>query len=1309
MKYFFVIILLVLIDSFAQTYTDIPTKNNVLVVFNNDSSSTSFMNSKAIKNYYISKRSINLINTFALNTLPNSAYNDQVRVEQNGELIRRNSGCAQPNGYPCDTLAWQYYEDYIAAPIRTYLNNTIDPITGNYLRDQIRYIVLCKGIPIKIQSGSSDCSGAYQNLINISVDAMLSILNTNSNNNLPPKQYYTTEKKDNPYFKCDPFFTMDYRFRPNFFTNNQIALSYLVSRLDGINLDEVIHMIDRSVNADTSGTGVFVFDIAPSNGGTDDAILSKRILDNLGFNSIIGNNIFTCQSNVMGYTSGGQHAGYNPDYFQSLLQFNYLNGAVCNTFESFNCNSMYPEYRRDQGLISEFVKLRVADNQAGTSGVGNTWEPYSSGIPLNAVLFPAYAMGYGVVDAVYQAIPKIPWHYIVIGDPLTRIYKTLTTDTIKVNTAFNSLITDHKIIVPENVTLTINDNAIVEFKKNALLQVKGRLVVGNNVQLSFNNYSALELKDLSLTNSSITFKNCARLISSNKLILNSNSKLTLLDNSVVNAGSIILNDNSGIDNNCILNTNKLIIHSCADIINTNTINVMKSFIDKSDNTIPISGLAGGQINCSNLDTLWLDNCIFSNICLSVCIREQMTNTYYSLKNITFTNQGLQFSGKEENQSSLVLNNVKFTNIATTQSVALSLSTINNLEINNVEIDNNNQLVSGISYERIQNGFTHNVTIKNSKKGILLIHKTIIIPPLDAGYNYTFDSVKINDCLTCIDFIGDNCDNLKISNSVISNSSIGINIGNLTCSPQIENNIFTNCNNSAIQVSNGTDITIKNNDISSSNCGIILNNVAEPLIVNNRLTGNNSSNSLSGVISSSSNGIYRLNNISYFKNGIELGNSSPKIGQNTITNNLEHGIYITAGSYPDLSSSYIYNDPSATQIPISGFNLIKENGISRNCSTTLQSELYFYKSKIALEEGCNSIIDDRDKPGCNNQILIEGYEGEDTQADLNYWGNHPTYGNDPTFRTAGDVTFYFDPYLTEPCINVPSQQNSLVLRNSSNESVDTVFATTRSNVELNGIKLDYAKGLTNYLNNSYTESIVKYRNVISANGTNIKSAEAYKKLFTIYKFKKAGRNEFTELKNLYDSKIQNTSDSVLIDILTHLSNLCLVEINNLDAAINNFLTIAENNPNNDKGMYAYIDALTASLLVDTTNHLSKAGRLSVSGVEDFNQKYFEVLKNRSIKSISLNSANIPEKNELLSNYPNPFNPETVISFSIKTQTNVKLMIFDVLGRKVKELVNEEKQPGTYNVKFNAYNLSSGIYFYTLITNNFVQTKKMLLLK
>ncbi len=96
--------------------------------------------------------------------------------------------------------------------------------------------------------------------------------------------------------------------------------------------------------------------------------------------------------------------------------------------------------------------------------------------------------------------------------------------------------------------------------------------------------------------------------------------------------------------------------------------------------------------------------------------------------------------------------------------------------------------------------------------------------------------------------------------------------------------------------------------------------------------------------------------------------------------------------------------------------------------------------------------------------------------------------------------------------------------------------------------------------------------------------------------------------------------------------------------------------------------------------------------------------------------VPNVFQLYQNYPNPFNPSTRIKYSIPSNPNsskggslVILKIYDLLGREVELLVNEEKSPGFYEVNFNAANLASGIYLYRIQADNFVVTKKMILLK
>ena len=83
--------------------------------------------------------------------------------------------------------------------------------------------------------------------------------------------------------------------------------------------------------------------------------------------------------------------------------------------------------------------------------------------------------------------------------------------------------------------------------------------------------------------------------------------------------------------------------------------------------------------------------------------------------------------------------------------------------------------------------------------------------------------------------------------------------------------------------------------------------------------------------------------------------------------------------------------------------------------------------------------------------------------------------------------------------------------------------------------------------------------------------------------------------------------------------------------------------------------------------------------------------------------------LFQNYPNPFNPTTKIKYQIKTSNHVKLVVYDVLGRRVETLVNENKTPGIFEIEFNGTELSSGVYYYCLTSEGYNKRMKMILVK
>jgi hypothetical protein len=119
-------------------------------------------------------------------------------------------------------------------------------------------------------------------------------------------------------------------------------------------------------------------------------------------------------------------------------------------------------------------------------------------------------------------------------------------------------------------------------------------------------------------------------------------------------------------------------------------------------------------------------------------------------------------------------------------------------------------------------------------------------------------------------------------------------------------------------------------------------------------------------------------------------------------------------------------------------------------------------------------------------------------------------------------------------------------------------------------------------------------------------------------------------------------------------------------------------------------------------------ISASALE-YRLKQIDYNGNFSYSEIITVSNLAPNGFILEQNFPNPFNPSTVIKYAVAQKQYVSIKVYDVIGNEIAVLVNEEKSTGSYEVVFNANHLSAGVYYYTMMTDNFVQTKKMILLK
>ncbi len=113
-------------------------------------------------------------------------------------------------------------------------------------------------------------------------------------------------------------------------------------------------------------------------------------------------------------------------------------------------------------------------------------------------------------------------------------------------------------------------------------------------------------------------------------------------------------------------------------------------------------------------------------------------------------------------------------------------------------------------------------------------------------------------------------------------------------------------------------------------------------------------------------------------------------------------------------------------------------------------------------------------------------------------------------------------------------------------------------------------------------------------------------------------------------------------------------------------------------------------------------------QDHKMNILSLITGENIETNNFANNNTPKQFRLLQNYPNPFNPVTNIKYEIPNDVNVSIKIYDILGREVFSFY-EFKLAGSYEVQFDGSNFASGMYFYKLEADGFVDTKKMVLLK
>jgi len=422
--------------------------------------------------------------------------------------------------------------------------------------------------------------------------------------------------------------------------------------------------------------------------------------------------------------------------------------------------------------------------------------------------------------------------------------------------------------------------------------------------------------------------------------------------------------------------------------------------------------------------------------------------------------------------------------------------------------------------------------------------------------------------------------------------------------------------------------------------------------------------------------------------IYLYGSSPAIYANQIYSNAKNGILLFNKSLPLIQES----------------NLLQENGPNVG-----MEEPAWEKAEVLMEDistpfmvnGHNDVIDSRQYAGF---LLMHAGEPEEViDVTANYWG-----GGSPEGRLYPEEYFIFDGWDLEPNVTgVPGGRD-----------MEEQLFLNATEAEKQG---------------NYNTAKITYQQIVANYPDSVEAAYSLSRLFAC---EQSLNGDFSQLRNYYSNLGQTINDSVKIEIANNFSRRCYVKEMLYSNAIVDYEAILQNSPSLIDSIYAVIDIGDIYLLQDELSGGSginfkistisgatvnpKIAELKPESRIRFEKKKGELLSLLFNKLNGERQLNIPKCYALEQNYPNPFNPVTTIKYQLPKASKVKLEIYNILGQKVKTLIDSEQPADYYEIKWAGDNnhgikVGSGIYIYRIYTKSlednktYISSKKMLLVK
>jgi hypothetical protein len=330
---------------------------------------------------------------------------------------------------------------------------------------------------------------------------------------------------------------------------------------------------------------------------------------------------------------------------------------------------------------------------------------------------------------------------------------------------------------------------------------------------------------------------------------------------------------------------------------------------------------------------------------------------------------------------------------------------------------------------------------------------------------------------------------------------------------------------------------------------------------------------------------------------------------------------------------------------------------------------------------------------NTNYNVYNISSNSVYAENNWWDTTKTN----YFKIAGESYVIYSPYLTSSVVipNPPLMKAAVNLYTSQGSSTPLLSQLNQVNQLIAANNLVQARSICMNMITNYPDSSFSY------NALNL--------LKGIYP-----AAETDTVKNIYQSLFNNTTKKdlyamaglILADVdtankLSHINDV--INSYGQDSVVELALF--------DKFVYYHFEKGDNQNALAVLTNLDNMFSLSPEDVEahiilgDTAYYHLELAKKPAFQT----AAQIPTVYKLFDNYPNPFNPSTIIEYQIPVNGMVTIKVFDVLGREIRTLVNDYKTAGNYSISFDASRLASGIYFYQLRSGNYISTKKMLLIK